>query len=54
MAKPIKITPILKGKDAVKFLSKLKENRSFESKSSSKLNEVRKDSALFKSKIKKA
>ena len=54
MAKPIKITPILKGKDAVKFLSKLKENRSFESKPSSKLNEVRRDSALFKSKIKKA
>ncbi len=52
MAKPIKITPVLRGKDAVNFLSKVRINK--RSSSSSKLIEVRRDSALFKSLLKKA
>lgn len=54
MAKPIKITPVLRGKDAVNFLSKMRVNRHQNSGSSSKLIEVRRDSALFKSLLKKA
>lgn len=53
MAKPIKITPVLRGKDALTFLSKLRVNKQQNSSSSSKLIEVRRDSNLFKSLLKK-
>lgn len=54
MAKPIKITPVLRGKDAINFLLKLGRENHFDSNSSSKLAEVKKDAAAFKSLIKKA
>ena len=54
MAKPIKITPILRGKDAVNFLSKMRVNKHANSSSSSRLIEIRRDSTLFKSLLKKA
>lgn len=53
MAKPIKITPILRGKDAVNFLSKMRINKRQTSSSVSKLNEIRKDASIFKSLLKK-
>ncbi len=52
MAKPIKITPVLRGRDAVNFLSKIRVNKRKDS--TSKLVEVRKDAAIFKSLLKKA
>ncbi|WP_213189585.1 hypothetical protein [Cloacibacterium caeni] len=54
MAKPIKITPVLRGRDAVNFLSKMRVNKRQDSNSTSKLVEVRKDAAIFKSLLKKA
>lgn len=54
MAKPIKITPVLRGQDAVNFLSKMRINKRQDSNSSSKLVEVRRDAAMFKSLLKKA
>lgn len=54
MAKPIKITPVLRGRDAINFLTKMRINKRQDSDSSSKLVEVRKDAAIFKSLLKKA
>lgn len=54
MAKLIKITPVLRGRDAVNFLSKMRVNKRQDSNSTSKLIEVRKDAAIFKSLLKKA
>ena len=54
MAKPIKITPVLRGQDAVNFLSRMKINKRQNLNSSSKLVEVRRDAATFKSLVKKA
>lgn len=53
MAKPIKTTPVLRGRDAINFLSKIKVSKHKDSDSSSKLAEVRKDAAMFKSLFKK-
>ena len=53
MAKPIKITPILRGKDAVNFLSKMRINKRQTPNSVSKLNEIRRDANIFKSLLKK-
>lgn len=53
MAKPIKITPVLRGQDAVNFLSKMRINKRKDSNSSSKLIEVRKDADMFKLLLKK-
>lgn len=53
MAKPIKITPVLRGREAISFLTKMKNNKPQGSSSSSKLAEVRKDAAMFKSLLKK-
>lgn len=54
MAKPIKITPVLRGQDAVNFLSKMRINKRQDSNSSSRLVEVRKYAVMFKSLLKKA
>jgi hypothetical protein len=54
MAKPIKITPVLRGRDAVNFLSKIKINKHQNSTSSTRRTEVRQDAAAFKSLFKKA
>ena len=53
MAKPIKITPILRGKDALNFLSKMRINKRQTPNSVSKLNEIRRDANIFKSLLKK-
>ncbi len=54
MAKPIKITPVLRGQDAINFLSKVRINKRQDSNSSSKLVEVKRDASAFKSLLKKA
>jgi hypothetical protein len=54
MAKPIKITPVLRGQDALNFLSKIRIDKHQNSDSSSKLSEIKKDANRFKALIKKA
>jgi hypothetical protein len=48
MAKPINITPVLKGKDAISFLGKLKTNSS-KKVSVSALQNIRKDAIALRS-----
>lgn len=52
MAKPIKITPVLKGRDAINFLNKLKGNKQ-SNPNSSVLSTIRKEAEAFKALIKK-
>lgn len=52
MAKPIKITPTLKGKDAARFLKQIEENKSAP-KDKAKLEEIRKDAYILNSIFKK-
>lgn len=52
MAKPIKITPILKGKDASRFLKQIEENKSIP-KDNAKLEQIRKDAYILNSIFKK-
>lgn len=49
MARPIKITPTLRGQDAINFFSKMRLNKCQDSNFTSKLIEVKKDAAIFKS-----
>jgi hypothetical protein len=51
MAKPIKITPVLKGRDAINFLNKLKDNK--QPTSNSSIFSIRKEAEAFKTLIKK-
>jgi len=51
MAKPIKITPVLKGRDAINFLNKLKDNK--QPTSNSSIFSIRKEAEAFKALIKK-
>ncbi|MEK6450024.1 MULTISPECIES: hypothetical protein [Myroides] len=52
MAKPIKITPVLRGKDAIVFLNKVNDIKHSTS-SKSKLKAIREDSNALKSIFKK-
>ena len=52
MAKPIKITPVLKGRDAINFLNKLKDNSKSASQASVLLA-IRKEADAFKAIFKK-
>lgn len=52
MAKPIKITPTLKGKDAVRFLKQIEENKS-NPKDNARLEQIRKDASILNSLFKK-
>ncbi len=52
MAKPIKITPVLRSNDAVNFYRKLEENKNSKI-SREHLLEIRKNAAEFRSIIKK-
>jgi len=50
MAKPIKITPILRGKDAVNFLNKLSVQNN-KKVNKDRLLSIRKDAQRFKAKF---
>lgn len=52
MAKPIKITPVLRGKDAVVFLNKVNEKK-HPTSNETKLKSIRKDANALKSIFKK-
>lgn len=52
MAKPIKITPTLKGKDAARFLKQIEANKSTP-KDNARLEQIRKDASILNSLFKK-
>jgi hypothetical protein len=52
MAKPIKITPVLRGRDAINFLNKLKDNKQ-SSSNASVLSNIVKEAEAFKALFKK-
>lgn len=47
MAKPINITPVLRGRDAIKFLRKIEDNKS-KKVSKSVLEAIKKDAEILR------